>query len=319
MVTPGGGLEGLADGLHVGLCGAGSPLPDPWRDGPCTVVVAGQRIFVFDAGSGAARNIVRMGFSAGQVEALFLTHFHSDHIDGVGELLLQRWAQSAATRPLPVHGPTGLTDVLQGFERAYQLDRGYRIAHHGETVVPASGFGAQARMFPTPESGRAVILSDGHLEISTFKVCHDPVDAAVGYRIRYKDRVAVISGDTASCPSVEEAARGADMLVHEALSPALLATFRERFVQIDRKPLAQVMEDVLTYHTTPEQAAAIAKSAGVRALVLSHLIPMVPPGLETAFLGNAPSIYSGPIHVGTDGDFFTLPAGTAWVETGRRW
>src|SRR5512139_1440755 len=75
-------LAGLEDGLHVGLCGAGSPLPDAERSGPCTIVIAGQRQFLFDAGASASRNLVRMGFNPGDLDALFLTHFHSDHIDG---------------------------------------------------------------------------------------------------------------------------------------------------------------------------------------------------------------------------------------------
>ena len=89
-------LAALPDGLHVGLCGAGSPFPDDLRSGPCTAVVAGRRLFIFDAGSSAARNIARMRLNAGQIEALFLTHYHSDHIDGLGELMLQRWIQRTA-------------------------------------------------------------------------------------------------------------------------------------------------------------------------------------------------------------------------------
>ena len=79
-------LAALPDGLHVGLCGAGSPFPDDQRSGPCTAVVAGRRLFIFDSGSGAGRNIARMRLNAGQIEALFLTHYHSDHIDGLGPL-----------------------------------------------------------------------------------------------------------------------------------------------------------------------------------------------------------------------------------------
>ena len=97
--------DGLPDGLHVALCGSGSPMPDPSRAGPCTAVLAGQRLFVFDAGAGSVRNLSLTGLSPFRVERVFLTHFHSDHIDGLGELMLQRWAGSGATAPLIVHGP----------------------------------------------------------------------------------------------------------------------------------------------------------------------------------------------------------------------
>src|SRR6185295_5192631 len=101
------------------LCGTGSPLPDEHRSGPCTVVVAGKRMFVFDAGASASRHITLMRLNIGQVDGLFITHYHSDHIDGMGELLLQRWVQRTADRPLPVYGPPGLDDVLQGVRHTY--------------------------------------------------------------------------------------------------------------------------------------------------------------------------------------------------------
>ena len=88
-----------------------------------------------------------MGFPPGQVSGVFLTHFHSDHIADLGELMLQRWAGSAATAPLPIYGPQGVDQVVAGFQAAYALDRGYRIAHHGPTVMPPDGFGGQARPF----------------------------------------------------------------------------------------------------------------------------------------------------------------------------
>lgn len=313
-------LSGLVDGLHVGLCGAGSPFPDEQRSGPCTVVVAGQRMFVFDSGSGAARNINRMRLNAGQIEALFFTHYHSDHIDGLGELMLQRWIQSTAKSPLPVHGPPGVQQVVQGFNDAYTLDKSYRIGHHGESVAPPEGFGSKPVSFELPADGsRRVVLAGDNLEIAAFAVEHTPVNPAVGYRIRYKDRVVVISGDTRKTASVQREATGADLLLHEALSPSLLALLERGFGAAGRIGLSKVMHDVLDYHTTPEEAAEIAQAAGVKALVLNHIVPPLPaPALNPAFLQRAGEIYRGPLRIGTDGDWFTLPAGTAAVEMGRR-
>src|ERR1700743_3138086 len=92
---------GLGDGLHVGLCGSGSPMPDPTRAGPCTAVLAGHRLYVVDVGAGAQKNLALMNLPPAKVDGVFLTHFHSDHIDGLGELMLQRWAGGANTSPLP--------------------------------------------------------------------------------------------------------------------------------------------------------------------------------------------------------------------------
>src|SRR5690606_14392907 len=93
------------DGLHVALCGAGGPLPDPKRSGPCVAVVAGKQLFVVDAGTNGLRNLLRMRYPPGNIEAVLLTHFHSDHIDGLGEMATIRWVNGANTQPLPVIGP----------------------------------------------------------------------------------------------------------------------------------------------------------------------------------------------------------------------
>jgi len=313
-------LSLLRDGLHVGLCGAGSPFPDDKRSGPCTVIVAGKRMFVFDSGSGSARNISRMRLNAGQIEALFFTHYHSDHIDGLGELMLQRWIQRTAKEPLPVHGPAGLDKVLQGFNDAYTLDKGYRTAHHGEAVAPREGFGGKALMFELPpDTGRKVLVSEPDLEIVAFAVEHAPVSPAVGYRIRYKDRSVVLSGDTKKTASVAREAKGVDLLVHEALSPVLLSMLEQGFIGAGRKSLSKIMHDVLDYHTTPEEAAEIAQGAGVKALVLNHIVPPLPSsGLDPVFLERAGQIYGGPLRIGADGDWFSLPTGSRAVEMGRR-
>jgi ribonuclease Z len=313
-------LAGLVDGLHVGLCGAGSPFPDAKRSGPCTVVVAGQRMFVFDAGSGASRNLALMRLNAGQIEALFLTHFHSDHIDGLGELMMQRWIQRTAQQALPVHGPEGLEKVLQGFNDAYTLDKGYRIGHHGEAVAPNSGFGGLALPFTLPaDTGRKVLLSEPDLEIVAFRVSHGPVHPAVGYRVRYKDRTLVISGDTSKSAAVQRESMGVDLLLHEALSPPLLGVVETGFADAGRAHLAKIMHDVLNYHTTPEEAAEIAVAANVKALVFNHIVPPLPlSGLEQSFAKGAQQIYKGPLRIGTDGDWFTLATGSTAIEMGKR-
>jgi ribonuclease Z len=95
-------LDELGDGLHITVCGAGGPMPDPKRSGPCVAVVAGGKIFVVDAGTGGAKNLARLRYPLGDIAALFLTHFHSDHIDGLGELAMMGWVNGANTAPLPV-------------------------------------------------------------------------------------------------------------------------------------------------------------------------------------------------------------------------
>lgn len=313
-------IAALPDGLHVGLCGAGSPLPDATRAGPCEVVVAGPHLFVIDSGQGSVRNLSLMNLPPARVEAAFLTHYHSDHIADLGELMLQRWAGGAASRPLPIYGPTGLAQVVRGFEAAYRLDEGYRIAHHGPKVVPPSGFGAEIHEFAAPHGGPDVVLIDEpDLKVTAFPVDHEPVEPAVGYRFDYKGRRVVISGDTRASARVEAEAQGADVLVHEALSPTVLAVQRRAALAAGRTNLAAIFHDIVGYHTTPEQAAGIAQRAHVRYLLLDHIVPALPlPTLEGPFLGRARSIFHGPLRLGHDGDFLSLPAGSTRIERSNR-
>ncbi|MFM2302345.1 MAG: hypothetical protein RLZZ84_2081, partial [Pseudomonadota bacterium] len=108
----------LGDGLHAYLCGTGSPMPDADRAGPCVGVLAGQQAFVFDSGSGSIRKLMRMGFPMEKAQAAFLTHLHSDHIDGLGELMLQAWIAGGRQAPLPIYGPAGTDQVVAGFNAA---------------------------------------------------------------------------------------------------------------------------------------------------------------------------------------------------------
>ena len=312
-------LTELPDGLHVGLCGAGSPFPDEKRSGPCTLVVAGKRLFVFDAGAGSARNIGKMGFNHGRIEAIFMTHFHSDHIDGLGELMLQRWVSASNTAPVPVYGPAGVEAVVAGLMQAYAQDQHYRVAHHGEAVMPSSGTGGKALPFATEPTGRVVLLKDGDLEIAAFSVDHAPVHPAVGYRITYKGRSVVLSGDTKKSAAVAREAMGVDLLVHEALSTPLMAMLGDAAAQAQRPKLKQLFADIVDYHSSPEQAAETAQAAKVGFLLLNHIAPPLPlPGLEKAFLGDAEKRYDGPIRVGADGDFVSLPAGVKQINASRR-
>lgn len=306
---------GLPDGLHVILCGTGSPLPDPTRAGPCTMIIAGAHIFVVDAGEGSARNLILMGLPIGRIERLFLTHFHSDHIDGMGPMLL-RWSGKPNTAPLPVAGPSGVETVVAGFNAAYSLDNGYRTKHHGPAIMPPAGAGAVAIPFAIA-SAPLIVLAENGIKVTAFPVNHGPVSPAVGYRFDYKGRSVVLSGDTSQSPALIGAAKGADLLVDEALQPALVRRLTTALVAKGITNTAQITRDILNYHSSPQDAATAAKAAGVRQLVLNHIVPPMPFKFAyPAFLGDAPQHFGGPITVGEDGMIFTLPAGGTAITMG---
>lgn len=304
-------IADLPDGLHVALCGSGSPLPDPRRASACTAVIAGRSFYVVDTGPGSERKLELMRLNPGKVKAVLLTHFHSDHIGDLGELMLKRWTGGARKSPLDVFGPTGVETVVKGFNQAYSLDNEYRIRHHGPDTVPPGGAGGLARTFSFPEGkDEVVIIDEDGLKVTAFSVDHTPVKPAVGYRFDYKGRSVVISGDTIPVQSLFNQARGADLLVHEALQPAMVSILKEVGQKIGRTSTAKIMGDILNYHTSPEDAARIAEKAGVRHLLLTHIIPPLPVAdLKAAFWGDAKKLYRGPITVGEDGMLFSLPAG----------
>lgn len=303
-------LTDAPDGLTVVLVGTGSPLPDPKRTGPMTVVAAGDRVFIVDAGAGSGRRFGELGLPWGRVEAAFLTHFHSDHIDGLGEVMLQHWAAGGSDTPLALYGPPGVELVADGFNRAYALDATYRIAHHGPDVVPPSGSGAEAFPF-TSNGGTVRVYERDGLTVTSVPVDHSPVDPAVGYRFDYKGRSVTISGDTKKTQALIDLARDTDLLVHEALNEEMTGIIHDRLTEIGEPRLAKIMSDIPDYHTSPVGAAESAAEAGAGMLILTHIVPAVPSrALYPAFLKGTKKAFDGPIVMGEDGMAFELPAGS---------
>nr|WP_321442210.1 MBL fold metallo-hydrolase [uncultured Hyphomonas sp.] len=310
-------LADIPDGLMVVLVGTGSPLPDPKRAGPMTVVAAGDRVFIIDAGAGSGRKFGEFALPWGRVEAAFLTHFHSDHIDGLGEVMLQHWAAGGADTPLALYGPHGVQRIADGFNEAYALDATYRIAHHGADVVPPSGAGMEAFPFLTNGAATRVYARDG-LTVTAVPVDHSPVEPAVAYRFDYKGRSVTISGDTVKNQALIGLARDTDVLVHEALNDEMVGEVASRLNTLGARRLEKIMHDIPDYHTSPVQAAEVASEAGAGLLVFTHIVPAQPSRiLYPAFMKGTKKAFDGPILMGEDGMAFVLPAGSDKIERRR--
>ena len=307
----------LPDGLNVYVCGSGSPLADAERAGPCLAVLAGNDAFVFDSGSGSVRKLLRMGFPVEKLRAVFLTHLHSDHLDGLGELLLQAWVGGSRNTPLPVYGPAGVERVVAGFREAYALDSGYRVAHHGPKIVDPAGFGGAAQIIavPTGNPAKATVWEADGVRITVIKVAHPPIQPAYGYRIDYKGRSVAISGDAVYSPDFVASSRGVDVMFHEALNKPMLNAMSKALKQHGRANAAQIMIDIQDYHSSPQNAARAAQNAHAKALVLYHLVPSIPRGLmESAFVGDAARRFGGTLKVSRDGLLVSLPAGSKAID-----
>lgn len=298
------------DALHVVLCGTGSPMPDPDRAQACAIVYAGGKVFLVDAGLGGWDRLARFQLPVGGLTGILLTHFHSDHISGIPDMALNSWA-SGRREALALYGPPGVETVARGFETAYSLDDGYRIAHHGPEFFAEEGAAYLPVTVDAPDRQTSVtVFDEDGVTVTAFRVSHEPVDQAYGYRIDYKGRSVVFSGDTKKDENVARFAKGADVLIHEALADHMVHLLEEGLEeQGDRR--AKVMHDIPDYHATPVQAAEIANEAGVKLLVYTHIVPRLPNAIaERVFLRGVSDIRGDGVELGYDGLYLELPAGS---------
>jgi len=291
----------IFDGLRVVVCGSASPLGnDPSRAQACIAVVTPEHFFLFDVGARSPVRIAQARLPMARINGVFLTHFHSDHIAALPDVNLTSWVQGRAGK-LQVYGPPGVGTVVRGFNVAYQLDRHYRTAHHGPELLAPERGPMQANII---EPG-TVVWRDTSMTITSFTVEHQPIEPAVGYRVDYRGRSVVISGDTNSADSLWSAAKDADLVLHDALARSLLDPMIAAATDAGVPVLPKIMTDVIDYHadtrTLPEAAAA----AGVKQLVLYHLVPVPPIDLaKKMFLRDLPDS----VLLAEDLHTFDLPA-----------
>jgi len=295
--------------LQVVLCGTGTPLPDKDRAGPCTAVIAGGEFVLVDVGPGAWETADLAGLPSADLSAVLLTHFHSDHIGDLGEAITQSWI-AGRPRPLDVYGPPGTTQVVDGFNQAYAADARYRTLHHDQEYMPAEAapaVGHDVALADAPDAD-AVVLDRNGLRVTMFRVLHDPVTPAVGYRFDYRGRSVVVSGDTAKSASLAKHAAGADLLIHEALQPDMITRVSAVAERVGQRRMAKLARDTLNYHTSPVEAAEVARDAGVTTLVFTHQVPgprnVI---MRRMFLSGVRDAFSGEVVLGEDGMRFSLP------------
>jgi ribonuclease Z len=268
--------------FRVTLLGTGAPPPVLNRFGPSTLVEAGRQKFIFDAGRGAMQRLHQLGIPFADISGIFLTHHHSDHVVGFPDLWLTGWIGRPWGKrnvPLPVWGPEGTKEMMEYLPKAFAVD--IRVRSHN---YPVEG----VKLLPTEITEGTVFDQDG-VKVTAFKVDHFAEKLpAYGYRIDYRGRSAVLSGDTTFNENLIEHARGADLIVHEVTAAA--ASTAENAAQLKR---------ISANHTTPEQAAVVFSRAQPKLAVYNHLLLFGAAKADDLIPATRKN-YAGPLLVGED-------------------
>lgn len=267
--------------MKVTLCGTGTPLPDPNRAGPATLVEAGATTLMVDAGRGALMRLVAAGVLPLGLDAVLLTHLHSDHICSLNDVVSMHWTMSSEPTPLKVYGPARTQEMADGLLAMLGPDISFRLAHHDDLTWE-----------PIVEVEE--VLAGDHFEVGEAAIMvgrtnHAPVEPSVAFRVEHEGVVAVLGGDGVPCDELDELCDGADAYVQTVMREDLVRLVpSERFL------------DILDYHSTVQDAARTAARAGVARLVLTHYIPSLPAGQEDEWRALAAEHFEGEIVVGDD-------------------
>ena len=264
----------------VTLLGTGTPGPSIERFGPSTLVEVGNQKLLFDVGRGATIRLNQVSVRLSDLTAVFVTHLHSDHVNGLSDLWLTGWipvAGGAARKtPFRILGPLGTREMMSYLEKAHQADIRSRMA---EVPLPASGIAVDA----TDVSGGVVYDREG-VRVTAFDVDHGEAPA-LGYRVDYRGRSVVMSGDTRPRTNLAKYAKGATVVIHEVMAGAA-------------NPANEARRRILALHSTPEQAGRIFADASPRLAVFSHIVFSGDP--ETELIRRTRTAYTGPLEVGSD-------------------
>ena len=258
------------DALSAAVCGSRSPIPSPGRAETCILISAGEDLFVVDIGDGSNDNLRSWNINFRNIEAVLITHLHSDHIADLPGLHQNAWVIGERSSKLKVFGPEGVDQFTQGIEMAYAHDYVFRNEHHGNAIAPLEYAGFDTNVI---DLNNPVIFDNGELKITAFRVVHEPIEPALGFKFEYKGRSIVITGDTSYTQSVIDNSMNADVLFHEAQANHMLAVMEKSLMSRGAHLLATVLDDITTYHTTLVEAAEIANEANVKKLFFYHLTP----------------------------------------------
>ena len=275
--------------FKVTLLGTASPSPRPTRYGPSTLVEVAGQVLLFDAGRGVPIRMGQIKVPVGKIDALFITHYHSDHVSGIPDVWLTGWLGPVFGRrktPFHVIGPTGAKNLMTNLEKAYALDISIREV---DEKLPPQGIAVNVEEFGKD----GVVYEKDGVKVTAFEVDHgDAIKPAYGYRIDYKGHAALISGDTRYNQNVIKYGTGVDLLIHEVAiaRPELMSNL---FAQA-----------IIAHHTSPHDAGRVFAQAKPKLAAYTHLVFLsnekVPEATLDDLVKQTREAYDGPLEVGED-------------------
>lgn len=274
-------ITARAQDIKVTLLGTGTPSPVMNRFGPSILLEAGSHKFLIDAGRGALQRLVQAKVRWQDVDGVFITHLHSDHVVGFPDLWLTGWLVGQRKRPLAVWGPVGTKAMVSHLEAAFAFDMRYRISD--DKAAP------EGAVILAEDIQEGVVYEQDGVKVTAFEVDHAPVKPAFGYRVDYKGRSVVFSGDTRVSPNLMRHAQGVDLLVHEVTSPE---AFLRAGITLEQA------RSRLEHHTTPEQAGEVFATTKPKLAVYAHIGP--PSATAQELIPPTRKAYAGPLEVGED-------------------
>ena len=267
--------------IKVTLLGTGCPPPVMNRFGPSILIEAGDQKLIFDTGRGALLRLTQINVSPKNINGVFFTHLHSDHLVGFPDLWLTGWVNGRRDTPVRVWGPKGTAKMMTHLEEAFDYDIKIRLY---DDRVPLEGVRLEAA-----DIAEGAVYEKNGVRVTAFEVDHAPVKPAFGYRIDYMGRSVVLSGDTRYSENLIKYAKGVDLLIHEVVSPESLkrAAYAEERAGI-----------IVAHHTTPERAGELFSKVKPRLAVYSHIV--LPSATEQDLLPPTRKTYAGAVELGED-------------------
>jgi ribonuclease BN (tRNA processing enzyme) len=263
----------------------GGPTPSPFRAPSSALLVIEGRPYLVDTPNGVAGQLAKAGVKLSDLFQIFITHNHSDHVIDAGNLLVLAWG-AGLNSPVEFHGPPPLRRIVRDSLAASRFDIAVRMREEGRVKL-------DPLIHVSERSSGGLVYQDDRVRVTSTLVDHYTVKPAFAYRFDSASRSVVISGDTTYCPRLVELARGADLLIQEAM-------YLPGIDQLTGENAPKLREHLLKSHSTTEQVGMVAAAAGVKKLVLSHLVPASPTITDQMWLEGVRKHFTGEAIVGRD-------------------